>query len=45
MSLHKPTRRSTLLLGAALGAINLSGFAYAADISILNIAYLPTREL
>ena len=45
MPLHKLTRRSTLLLGAALGAISLSGVAYAADISILNVSYDPTREL
>jgi sulfate transport system substrate-binding protein len=42
MSFHRPTRRTALALGLSLG---LAGFAHAAEVSILNVSYDPTREL
>ncbi len=45
MSLRNLSRRSALLLGVAIGAISLTGAVYAADVSILNVSYDPTREL
>jgi sulfate/thiosulfate transport system substrate-binding protein len=45
MSVHT-TRRQTLLAGAALAALTLPGSpARAAEITLLNVSYDPTREL
>ena len=45
MSLNQPTRRKALLLSISLGALALAGNAFAADVSLLNVSYDPTREL
>ena len=39
------TRRSALALGASLGIAGASFHALAADITLLNVSYDPTREL
>jgi sulfate transport system substrate-binding protein len=44
MSLPKFTRRSALALGAALGLAGLAGSVHAAEVTLLNVSYDPTRE-
>ena len=45
MSLASFTRRTALLTGLSVSVAALSSFASAADISLLNASYDPTREL
>ena len=39
------SRRSALAPGLSLGLPGASGLAYAADVTLLNVSYDPTREL
>jgi ABC-type sulfate transport system substrate-binding protein len=39
------SRRSALAPGLSLGLTGASGLAYAADVTLLNVSYDPTREL
>ncbi len=45
MTLHRFSRRSALALGLSLTLAGLAGGAQAAEVSILNVSYDPTREL
>ncbi len=45
MSFSKITRRTALALGASVGLAGLSAVVNAAEVSILNVSYDPTREL
>jgi sulfate/thiosulfate transport system substrate-binding protein len=45
MSLQFFSRRSALALGVSLGLASFAGSAQAAEISLLNVSYDPTREL
>ena len=45
MSITRISRRSALAAGLLLGVANVSGAAWAADVSLLNVSYDPTREL
>ncbi|HPG88237.1 MAG TPA: sulfate ABC transporter substrate-binding protein [Hyphomicrobium sp.] len=45
MPINLISRRKALLLSISLGAISAAGAAYAADITLLNVSYDPTREL
>ena len=45
MSFNRFSRRKALLLGASLTAAALTGVAHAADVTLLNVSYDPTREL
>lgn len=45
MSFNTFTRRNALWLGASLTAAALAGAAHAADVTLLNVSYDPTREL
>ncbi len=45
MSLSPLSRRQALLLSASLGLAGLASAAYAADVTLLNVSYDPTREL
>ncbi len=45
MSLRIFSRRSALGLGVSLGLASFAGSALAAEISLLNVSYDPTREL
>lgn len=45
MSFNNFSRRKALFLGASLAAAALGGVAHAADITLLNVSYDPTREL
>lgn len=45
MPANQLTRRKALLLSISLGALALAGNAFAADVSLLNVSYDPTREL
>jgi sulfate/thiosulfate transport system substrate-binding protein len=45
MSITRISRRSALVAGLLLGVANVSGTALAADVSLLNVSYDPTREL
>ena len=45
MSFTNYSRRTALIAGVSLGIASLSGLALAADVSILNVSYDPTREL
>ena len=45
MFANRISRRSTLAAGLLLGIATFSGAVWAADISLLNVSYDPTREL
>ena len=45
MSHSFATRRTALALGISLGLASLTGATYAADVTLLNVSYDPTREL
>src|ERR1700760_2920653 len=45
MSITSLTRRSAITAALALGVAGFAGFASAAQISLLNVSYDPTREL
>ena len=45
MSFNSFSRRKALWLGASLTAAALAGAAHAADVTLLNVSYDPTREL
>ncbi|MGL4398066.1 MAG: sulfate ABC transporter substrate-binding protein [Hyphomicrobium sp.] len=45
MSFNVLSRRKTLALGVSLGFAGLAGAAYAAEVTLLNVSYDPTREL
>lgn len=45
MTINHISRRKAVLLSVSLGALALTGAAQAADISLLNVSYDPTREL
>ena len=45
MTVNPISRRKALLLSISLSALSLAGTAYAAEISLLNVSYDPTREL
>lgn len=45
MSYQTVSRRNTLLLSASFAVASFASAAYAADITLLNVSYDPTREL
>ena len=45
MSFAVLTRRTTLAIGLSLGLAGIAGSSHAAEVSILNVSYDPTREL
>lgn len=45
MNFNRFSRRKALWLGASLTAAALAGAAHAADVTLLNVSYDPTREL
>lgn len=45
MKFNAISRRAVLALSVSLGAAALTGPAYAAEVSLLNVSYDPTREL
>lgn len=45
MSINQISRRNALLLSISLSALAIAGQTHAAEISLLNVSYDPTREL
>ena len=45
MSLINLTRRSAIAAVIGVGVAGLAGYASAAEVSLLNVSYDPTREL